>query len=83
VELAAARRRRHRDGRAAGGPARARDEIAPEATEAERDRLTARLLGTLGVELASARTCSAASGTPSGRSRWPAAPATPSCWAAR
>ncbi|NEM05781.1 BTAD domain-containing putative transcriptional regulator [Geodermatophilus normandii] len=29
-----------------------RDEIAPEATEAERDRLTARLLGTLGVELA-------------------------------
>ncbi|NEK58947.1 AAA family ATPase [Geodermatophilus sabuli] len=29
-----------------------RDEIAPDATEAERDRLTARLLGTLGVELA-------------------------------
>lgn len=29
-----------------------RDEIAPEATEAESDRLTARLLGTLGVELA-------------------------------
>ncbi|MGY1609801.1 BTAD domain-containing putative transcriptional regulator [Geodermatophilus sp. SYSU D00700] len=28
------------------------DEIAPEATDAERDRLTARLLGTLGVELA-------------------------------
>ncbi len=29
-----------------------RDEIAPEATDPERDRLTARLLGTLGVELA-------------------------------
>ncbi|MGY1702099.1 BTAD domain-containing putative transcriptional regulator [Geodermatophilus sp. SYSU D00766] len=29
-----------------------RDDIAPDATEAERDRLTARLLGTLGVELA-------------------------------
>ncbi|WP_158579955.1 BTAD domain-containing putative transcriptional regulator [Geodermatophilus marinus] len=28
------------------------DDIAPEATPAERDRLTARLLGTLGVELA-------------------------------
>ncbi|MGY1741226.1 MULTISPECIES: BTAD domain-containing putative transcriptional regulator [unclassified Blastococcus] len=29
-----------------------RDEIAPDASEADRDRLTARLLGTLGVELA-------------------------------
>jgi hypothetical protein len=28
------------------------DQIAPDATDAERDRLTARLLGTLGVELA-------------------------------